>query len=117
MSHGFPGSLKYWGKQFGNVNRYKSDQRRGMVGRLGRRKLVIVRGSLLTALIGFRCGSALTLQAALHRLPLRGAAVEAIKGPEQQNHGHQSDRDVKAPSHSGFRIARGAPKPRTHLDL
>jgi dienelactone hydrolase len=70
-----------------------------MVSRFQRRKFIMVGDSVFAALVGFCCGSTLTLQAAFHRLTLRGAAREAIKRPEKQNHCNQADRDVKAASH------------------
>lgn len=70
-----------------------------MVSSFQRRKLGMVGDGVLAALVGFRCGNTLTLQTAFHRLRLRGAAGEAIKRPEKQNH-DQADRNMNAALHS-----------------
>ena len=69
-----------------------------MRSRFRRRKLVIVRYGVLAALIRVRCRNALAFQAAIRGLATRGSGRETIKGPDQQDHYHQADRDVKAPA-------------------
>jgi hypothetical protein len=75
-----------------------------------RRKLVIVRYGVLAALVRVRRRNALAFKAAIRSLATWGAGSEAIKRPEEKDHCHQADYDLKATSHSGFRIARYPPK-------
>jgi hypothetical protein len=66
---------------------------------LRRRKLIIVRHSVLATLVRIRRRNALAFEATILSLATRGAGSEAIKGPEKQDHCHQADRDVNAAPH------------------
>ena len=70
-----------------------------MFGCLRWRELIIVRYRVLAALVRVCSRSALAFKAAIRSLATRGTGRETVKGPEQQDHYYQADRDVNTPSH------------------
>jgi hypothetical protein len=87
------------GYQNRNVSRSERDQWIRMVSCFRRHKLIAVRHGVLTAIVGFRCGSAFAFKTTIRRLLARSPSREAVKRPDEQNDCHQANRDVRATVH------------------
>jgi hypothetical protein len=70
-----------------------------MISRFRARERVVVGDRVLAAIVSFGGGCALAFQATIRSLSTRYTRGEAVKRPDQQNHGHQADRDVSSPPH------------------
>jgi len=75
-------------------------QWRRMISRFRRHKLIAVRDGVLTALVGFGCGSAFAFKAAIRGLLARCSSREAVERSHEQNNCDQCDRNVNATPHS-----------------
>src|SRR5579864_1971455 len=62
---------------------------------------------ILAAIVGFRCGGALALEAAIHCLKIARSTGEAVEGPDQQYDCQEANDDLNAPPHlQFFRVTR-----------
>jgi hypothetical protein len=71
-----------------------------MISRFPRNKMVTVRKTSLAARIGIRRLVAFALDAAVGRSAIKRPTCEAVEGPDEQEHCHESNRDMKAAPHS-----------------
>jgi hypothetical protein len=88
------------GNQTGTVSHDQSDRRWGMVSSFHRPKLVSIRGGVLAAPVRIRGRIAFAFEAAIRSLTRRRAACDAVKRPDEQNDCQETDRYVKATTHS-----------------